>query len=70
MITGFHLAGRDLPMASDAIGLPRALRQHHARFGPLVTWADPALPFPEPDPYIQRLTRADVQRLVEDLPAS
>lgn len=70
MISGFHLAGRDNPAASDAIGLPQALRRDQDRLAPLVAWADPALPFPEPDPYVQRLTRADIARLVEALPRS
>jgi hypothetical protein len=68
MISGFHLARRDNPAASDAIGLPQALRRDQDRLAPLVAWADPALPFPEPDPYVQRLTRADIARLVEALP--
>jgi hypothetical protein len=68
MISGFHLAGREYAAASDAIGLPNALRHDQDRFASFVAWADPALPFPEPDPYVQRLTRADVQRLVEALP--
>jgi SMI1 / KNR4 family (SUKH-1) len=67
MISGFHLAGRDNPAASDAIGLPQALRRDQDRLAPLVAWADPALPFAEPDPYVQRLTRADVERLIETL---
>jgi SMI1/KNR4 family protein SUKH-1 len=70
MISGFHLAGRDNPAASDAIGLPQALRRDQDRLAPLVAWADPALPFAEPDPYVQRLTRADVERLIEALPRS
>jgi hypothetical protein len=70
MISGFHLAGRQNSAASDAIGLPQSLRRDHDRFAPFVAWADPALPFPEPDPYVQRLTRADIQRLVEALPRS
>jgi hypothetical protein len=68
MVSGFHLAGRENSEASDAIGLPHALRRDQDRFAPLVAWADPALPFPEPDPYVQRLTRADIARLIEALP--
>ena len=67
MISGAHLAGRGNSAASAAIGLPLALRRDHDGFAPLVAWADPGLPFPEPDPYVQRLTRADIQRLVEAL---
>jgi hypothetical protein len=70
MVSGFHLAGRENSAASDAIGLPQSLRRDQDRFGPLVAWADPALPFPEPDPYIQRLTRTDIARLIEALPRS
>lgn len=70
MVSGFHLARRENSAASDAIGLPQSLRRDQGRFAPLVAWADPALPFPEPDPYVQRLTRADVQRLVAALPKS
>jgi hypothetical protein len=70
MISGFHLAGVENTAASDAIGLPRALRRHHDRIAPFVAWADPGLPFPEPDPYVQRLAVGDIARLVEGLPTS
>lgn len=70
MVSGFHLAGRGNSAASDAIDLPHSLRREQDTFGPFVAWADPGLQFAEPDPYIQRLTPADIQRLVEALPRS
>ena len=69
MISGFNLAGGENSAASDAIGLPQALRRgDHHRIAPFIAWADPALPFPQPDPYVQRLTRTDIARLVDALP--
>lgn len=70
IVSGFHLAWMNMPAASDALGLPSSLRHDPETFGPFVAWADPLLPFPEPDPYVQRLTRSDIQRLVEALPRS
>lgn len=70
MISGFHLSGLATSPASDAIDLPPPLRRDHDRLAPLIAWADPGLPFPEPDPYVQRLTRSDIARFVAALPGS
>jgi hypothetical protein len=70
MISGFHLAGRENSAASDAIGLPLNLRRDHNRLAPMVAWADPILPFPEPDPYVQRPTAIDLAHLIDALPRS
>ncbi len=66
--TGFHLAHEgDQADASNALGLPDPLRVGSNRLAPFVTWSDPALPFTEPDPYVQRLTASDVRSLVAKL---
>lgn len=71
MISGFHLGGgQENVAASDAVALPLALRRDHDRLAPLIEWADPFLPFPEPDPYVQRLTVSDIARLLESLARS
>ena len=64
-MTGFYMAQQDAPPAAmDAIGLPAELRAAHSVLEPYVRWADPALPYSEPDPYDQRLTPAQVRDLL------
>jgi hypothetical protein len=63
-MTAFRLAYEGEEEAAAALGVPPALRSRHERFAPFIAWADPTLPFPEPDPYVQRLTTEDIARLV------
>ena len=64
MITAFHLVQEAEWDAASDMGVPSSLLRPAKRLAPFVAWADPSLPFQEPDPYVQRLTTADVARLL------
>jgi hypothetical protein len=64
MMTASRLAGESEMDAASILGMPDSLLAPCERLEPFVAWADPMLPFPEPDPYVQRLTNDDIARLI------
>jgi hypothetical protein len=51
------------------LGLPESLRRMDADRGlaPYVSWADPSLPDPQPDPYSQRMDAEQIASVIRHL---